>query len=130
MRNLIVILAVVIAGGAIFASYQYSKKSYKAGDDLTRERYARMTAEEALEQAQNKIESITSELTRTTRKADGLEKKLTQVDAINKDLKGKLDVAQGQLVDLQAKVISIKSAVQEQSQAVSTTPVPAEGSGT
>lgn len=130
MRNLVIIICLIVAGGATFASFKYDQKSDKASNALNDERYARMTAEENLESARAKIESLESELSRTSNKANGLEKKLEQVSAINKDLKIKLDSAQGKLVDLQAQVITIKGAVEEQTDAANTTvSVPLEGSG-
>lgn len=130
MRNLIVVIAVIIAAASCLIAYNFNKKSSKAGNALNDERYARMTIEESLESAKGKIESLESELARTTNKAAGLEKKLEQVGAINKDLKGKLDTAQGRLVDLQAQVVNIKSVVQEQGETANTViVVPVEGSG-
>ena len=62
-----------------------------AQKDLNQERYSRMVAEESLEKANNRINSLEVELVRTQNKIKGIEGLIKETKDINEDLKNQLE---------------------------------------
>ena len=109
MRNLGIFLSLLIAVGSVFAAYHYGKDSSRAKGELDNERYLRMTAEEDLSKAQNKVSSMESELARVSKKSVSLEKTLEQIKAVNEDYRTRLDAAHTQIGNLQAEIINVNA---------------------
>ena len=85
MKNLLIFLSLVLAAGAIILSVNYYGRADKAQSVLNEERYLRMTAEEGQTKAEAKVSSLQSELDRTQKKLQAMQKMADQERS--KDLK-------------------------------------------
>jgi len=123
MRVIIVILAVFLIVLCGWLAYHYNQTAFKAQDVLNQERFTRMTAEENLEKATDRISSLEAELTKSQNKINGLEKMVEQTKAINDDLKSRMDKALMIKDNLETKIKEL-----QESSGVSSAPAASTGS--
>ena len=80
-------IVILCAGVAI----RFSSVVDNAQKDLNQERYSRMVAEESLEKANNRINSLEADLVRTQNTMKGIEGLIKETKGINEDLKNQLE---------------------------------------
>jgi len=93
MKNLLIFFAIIIGVSGITLAYSHYQKADKAKSSLNEERYLRMTAEEALTNAEAKVRSLESEFDRTQKKMQTFEKSIEQLKSTNDSLRTQLDRA-------------------------------------
>jgi len=111
MKIIGLVVLILILLGCVFGAVNYYTAEQKARKDLERERYLRITAEEALDAANIKIESLNVELGRVESKATNLEKQLDQKKIVINDLKSRLDKANEIKDSIEKKVAELESMV-------------------
>ena len=104
MKVIIVMLAIFLIVLCGWLAYHYSQTAFKAQDVLNQERFTRMTAEENLEKAKDRISSLEAEVSKTQNKINGLEKMVEQTKAINDDLKSRMEKAMSIKDNLETKI--------------------------
>ena len=108
MRIFTVVLSIILAILGCVLAVQYYQGASKAENDLHQERYLRMVAEEGLEEAKTKIQSLETEIARLKEKIANLDRIVTQEKAKNNSLKSRLDEALGAKKDLEKEVEALK----------------------
>ena len=111
MKATIIVLAVMVCVFSAGLAIRYNLNASNAQKDLNQERFNRMTAEEGLEKANARISSLESELARTQSRIKGVEKALEQANAVNGDLKGRMDKAMEYKDKLDAKIKELEQLV-------------------
>ena len=103
MKNIIfVVIFLVVMGGLVFA-FRYNKVSSSMQEELQRERYTRMTAEENLERAKEKLTSLQGQLTKYEKKNGTLELQVEEFTALTHDLQDRLDQSMKRKETLEAE---------------------------
>ena len=104
MKTIIIVSAIMLCVFSAGLAIRYNLNASNAQKDLNQERFNRMTAEEGLEKANARISSLEAELARTQSKVKGVEKALEQANAVNGDLKGRMEKALEYRDKLDAKI--------------------------
>ena len=107
MRPFTVIASIILAVLAVVLALQHYQRAAKVQQSLYKERYERMLAEEQLERAKGKINSMESEIGKVELKLGSLEKTLQKAKTDNQNLKMRLDEADKLKQDLQAQIKEI-----------------------
>ena len=93
MKTTVMIVAILLAVLGITMTVRFAKDSQSHEQSLNQERYNRMVAEESLASANTKINALETELERLQNKSKNMEKILIETNAMNDDLKARLDKA-------------------------------------
>ena len=109
MKVITVMLAIFLIVLCGWLAYHYNQTAFKAQDVLNQERFTRMTAEENLEKAKDRINSLEAEVSKSQNKINGLEKMVEQTKAINEDLKSRMDKALAIKDNLESKIKELQA---------------------
>ena len=93
MKNLVIILAVVVALISAVVAYFDNRSADQAQTELNRERYTRMVTEEDLLKASQKVSSLEKELASLKSQLEKSDQLLKQAMTLKNDLQIKLDQA-------------------------------------
>ena len=104
MRIMVFILAFTLVVLSGFLVCHYYQNASNARKDLDQERYNKIIAEENLEKASTRVNSLETELSRTKSKIESIEKLLEQTKSINNDLKSQIDNISQTKVNLEDKI--------------------------
>ena len=91
MKSLVIFGAILLALAGVGLAVHYNKNANYAQNVLNQERFEKLTAEENLEKANAKIESLTTELDRTKSKIKNISTLIEQTNSLNSDLKSRLE---------------------------------------
>ena len=92
-------------------SHAYNQQATYAQEELNKERYKRITAEENLQRSNLEVSSLNAELKSVQNKYDNIEQALNRTNAINIDLKQRLDKAAEIQVSLDKRIAELQSLV-------------------
>lgn len=109
MRVLGIIFIIIVVATSFGLAYRYHQTALDATGSLNNERYSRMVAEQGLEDAKTKINSLETELDRAAKKIKGVETKLEQVATINGDLKSRLEKAAEIKTNLEQRIKELEN---------------------
>ena len=116
MKNKIFIIIFFVALAGLVFSFRYHKVASVMKEELQRERYTRMTAEENLQKAADKLSTLQSQLTKIEKKNGALESEVDQFTALNADLQSRLEEAakRKDVVEAQPQGIEVSAAENQQ----------------
>ena len=104
MKKRFIIIVVIILIGSVGLISGYNKKFSFTQENLNRERYSRMVAEEELEKAKAKIGSLQIDLAKVQKKSESNQKILDETKSNNDDLQVQLEKAVKLQQDLEGKI--------------------------
>ena len=108
MKVIITILIAIVLTCCIAVSYQYSKNSLVAIKELENERYSRMNIEESLNQANQRVETLETELIKLDKKLQSTQRILNHTKMSNVDLNKRLERAENVRTLLNKKIEELK----------------------
>ena len=111
MKTTILIAAILVAVLGITMTVRFAKDAQSHEQNLNQERYNRMVAEESLASANTKINALETELERLQNKIKNSEKLLSETNAMNDDLKARLDKAMQIKGDMEKKIGELQNIV-------------------
>jgi len=91
VRVIMIIVGLLVIAISCGLAFRYGRYATNARADLEQERYLRMVAEENVQAFHAKLETLEAELKRSQNKIKAVEKVAEQNQAINVDLKSRLD---------------------------------------
>ncbi len=104
MKNTIFVVIFLVVMASLIFAFRYNKAASSMQEELQRERYTRMTAEENLERAKEKLSSLQSQLTKYEKKSGTLELQVEEFTALTNDLQDRLDQATKRKEALEVKL--------------------------
>lgn len=104
MRFLINAFVIVFALAAIGIAVKFYQNSTQATDDLNKERYARMVAEEKLTTLDAKVNSLEIDLARNRNESDSADRRINDLVKENEEIRAKIDDLTRQKQELEAKI--------------------------
>jgi len=113
MKTAIIVLAIVIGLSGAGIGFYHNKMASTAKDELNRERYSRMVAEEDLLKSTEKVTALEKEVTSLKTRVENSEKMLNQTMSVKNDLQNKLDDALNAKDSLEQKVKELTQAIKE-----------------
>ncbi len=93
MKIATIVVLVFLAVLSTFVAYRYSQSSLQAQQTLNQERYNRLTIEENLSKANAKVKELEDQISKVEKKMASMQVVLDNTNAMNDDLKGRLDKA-------------------------------------
>jgi chromosome segregation ATPase len=120
MKNVVIILAVVVALISAVVAYFDSRSADVAENELNRERYTRMVTEEDLLKANQRIGSLEKELTSLKSQLEKNDALLKQAMTLKNELQTQLDQAIEKKDSLERKMKDISQMPVQASPATST----------
>jgi chromosome segregation ATPase len=99
-----IVLLVFFAGVCGFLAYKYSQNAGQMQQSLDQERYTRMTTEENLGKASTKIRELEDQLSKLEKKMSSMQIVLDNTNAMNEDLKSRLDKVAVIKADMEKKI--------------------------
>ena len=109
-----IIIAILLASLGVGLAIRYNQSASGAQKDLDQERYLRMTAEENLEKANQRVNSLGLELEQAKEQKDKILKDLAVLKSAADDYKSRLDQAAEINKSLEAKIQEVQSLVTPQ----------------
>lgn len=91
MKDKILLAVIILAVGSLTATIIFSRNLNTAQNELTRERYIRITKEEELEKASLKIKSLQSDTTSSQNQVQNIQLLLEQEKRANSKLQTELE---------------------------------------
>ena len=108
MRILLIGLVIVLLALSCVLAVRYNNHANYAWKELDNERYHRMVVEEGLQNANERISSLSLELSRAQEKVESTEAVLEEFRSINKDLKSRLDRSTRIQASLDKKIMDLQ----------------------
>ena len=93
MKIATIVVLVFLAVLSTFVAYRYSQSSLQAQQILNQERYNRLTVEENLSKANGRVKELEDQISKVEKKMASMQVVLDNTNAMNDDLKGRLDKA-------------------------------------
>ena len=93
MKIATIVVLVFLAVLSTFVAYRYSQSSLQAQQILNQERYNRLTIEENLSKANGRVKELEDQISKVEKKMASMQVVLDNTNAMNDDLKGRLDKA-------------------------------------
>lgn len=93
MKIATIVVLVFLAVLSTFVAYRYSQSSLQAQQTLNQERYNRLTIEENLSKANTRVKELEDQISKVEKKMASMQVILDNTNAMNDDLKGRLDKA-------------------------------------
>ena len=93
MKIATIVVLVFLAVLSTFVAYRYSQSSLQAQQTLNQERYNRLTVEENLSKANARVKELEDQISKVEKKMASMQVVLDNTNAMNDDLKGRLDKA-------------------------------------
>jgi len=91
VKNKILIIAVILTFGCVVMVVLSSSKVSKTQEELTIERYTRMTAEEKLSQTQTKLNSLEAEMAKKQNQIENVQVLLEKAKVSASELQNQMD---------------------------------------
>ena len=104
MKSVSIILVVLIVGLTGFIAFKKSQNAGKMQQDLNQERYVRMTTEENLSKSNEHVKEMEEQVAKLEKKMASMQIVLDNTNAINEDLKARLDKAGQIKQDMDVKI--------------------------
>ncbi len=114
MKDVILVIALLMAVGLSVVVVRFNEKATKAGKSLQEERYSRMVAEESLQKNAAKVATLESQLKTAQDKMGKIEDILEQEKGVNSDLKSQYERLAQSKSELEGK---LKATLEEKSTA-------------
>lgn len=111
MKIASIIILVFLAGISTFVAYRSSQTSLQAKQTLDQERYNRMTVEETLNKANSKVKELEDQVSKLEKKMASMQVVLDNTNAMNDDLKARLDKASLIKADMDKKINELQQMV-------------------
>ena len=114
MRVVWIFLILLIVSSSVGYSIRSYQKADRATGALDEERYLRITAEEDLHSAKQKVKTLEKQLTSEKKSAEEAKEMLAEVQEINQDLQARLKQAaelKGQLEEKIKEIETLSSAL-------------------
>ncbi len=93
MKIVTIIVLALLAGISTFVACKYSKSTLKVQESLNQERYNRMNAEESLSKSNSRVKELEDQVSKLEKKMASMQVVLDNTNAMNEDLKSRLDKA-------------------------------------
>lgn len=93
MKIATIVVLVFLAVLSTFVAYRYSESSLQAQQTLNQERYNRLTIEENLSKANARVKELEDQISKVEKKMASMQVVLDNTNAMNDDLKSRLDKA-------------------------------------
>ncbi|MBF0522661.1 MAG: hypothetical protein HQL24_06355 [Candidatus Omnitrophica bacterium] len=108
MRIVVIALIVILVVTSFVLAFQFNQKAFRANRNLEQERYLRLTAEQAIQEAAQQKEDLKNNLSKAQETIKGLSRVTEQTQAYNKDLKERLEKASKAQEELEAKLKALE----------------------
>jgi TolA-binding protein len=99
-----ILVLVLLAGISTFVAYKYSQSSLQVKQSLDQERYNRMNAEESLSKSNSRVKELEEQASKLEKKMASMQVILDNTNAMNDDLKSRLDKASLIKNDMEKKI--------------------------
>ena len=127
MKIATIVILVVLAFASTFVAYRYSQSSLQAKQVLDQERYSRITTEENLSKSNARVKELEDQTSKLEKKMASMQVVLDNTNAMNDDLKARIDKAVLIKEDMDKKISELQQMVGSSAaaaQPVAEVPVP------
>ena len=124
-----IIVLVVLALLSTYVAYRYSQSTLQVQQTLKQERYNRFTAEENLSKSNSRIKELEDQVSKLEKKMASMQVVLDNTNAMNDDLKARIDKATKIKEDMDKKITELEQMVGAASQPQPVVPVPVAAPG-